>query len=179
MSDNIARCSWATNELLIQYHDTEYGNLTPSNDAIFEKICLESFSAGLSWYIVLKKRDALRAAFANFELAPCANLTDEALASAMNNPRIIRNARKIEAVRGNARACLRICEEHGSLISFLETTAGPERIAREMRRFGVRQFGPVCANELLKSLGMVPAHEPGCAKALHALPAHVPARARR
>lgn len=168
MPEILARCSWATNELLIQYHDMEYGELTPSDDAIFEKICLESFSAGLSWYIVLKKRDALRAAFENFVLERCAELSDAALESAKENPDIIRNARKIEAVRTNARACLDIKKEHGDLITFVTACGEMQRLAAGLRSFGVRQFGPVCAHELLKSLGLAPAHEAGCFKA------HVP-----
>lgn len=170
MPENLARCSWAVNELLIQYHDTEYGELTPSDDAIFEKICLESFSAGLSWLIVLKKREALRSAFENFVLERCANLTDAALEDAKGNPDIIRNTRKIEAVRSNARACLDIRDQYGSLLTFVQSCPDMYKLASAMRGFGVRQFGPICAQELRKSLGLDPAHEAGCFKAVHVLP---------
>lgn len=156
------RCSWATNPLLIEYHDNEYGQLTPSDNAIFEKICLESFSAGLSWLIVLKKREALREAFEGFSLEKCASLTDDALEEALCNPGIIRNTRKITAVRDNAKACLAIVREHGELKSFVSSFRTGKDLASAMRKYGVRQFGPVCAEELLKSLGLLPAHEPGC-----------------
>ena len=165
----VRRCSWATNDLLIEYHDKEYGRLTPSDQAIFEKICLESFSAGLSWYIVLTKRDALRASFCGFDPEKCAAMTDEALENAMQNPEIIRNRRKIEAVRINARACLAISEEHGGLMPFVRSHRGGRALAAAMREYGVRQFGPVCAAELQKSLGLIPAHEPDCAFAQRAV----------
>ena len=86
MDREARRCSWATNDLLIAYHDEEYGRLDRDERSIFEKICLESFSAGLSWFIALKKRPALRAAFADFDVDACAQLSDEHLEDVLQRP---------------------------------------------------------------------------------------------
>lgn len=158
----VRRCSWATNDLLIQYHDTEYGKLCEDNDAIFEKICLESFSCGLSWYIVLKKRGALKKAFCDFHIDACAALSNKDLQTIATLDGVIKNARKIEAVAANARSCQDIISAYGSLIAFIRGFEDGEALCKGLKKFGVRQFGPVCANEVLKSLGLVPAHEPDC-----------------
>lgn len=162
MCSEMRRCSWATNELLIAYHDQEYGRLERDENALFEKICLESFSAGLSWYIVLKKRDALRQRFAAFDVDRCAVLTDEQLEAAMSDPEIIRNRRKIEAVRQNARV-VQSLRADGGLLALVLDMRRPADLASALKRRGMQQFGPICAGELLKSLGLLPAHEPGCA----------------
>lgn len=164
MSTEIKRCSWATNDLLIAYHDEEYGRLVHEESAIFEKICLESFSAGLSWYIVLKKRPALRDAFADFDVDACASLSDGQLEQAMARPDIIRNRRKVEAVRTNAQV-IRSLRSEGGILSLILRQKRPVDLAADLKKRGLRQFGPVCAGELMKSLGLLPAHEPSCALA--------------
>lgn len=156
------RCSWAVGELLTAYHDQEYGRMTTSDRDIFERICLESFSAGLSWLLVLRKRPALRAAFGNFDLHVCAALSDAQLEDALKNPDLIRNRRKIEAVRSNARVCLDISDACGTLRAFVERFSGPELLIGALRQAGIRQFGPSGAAELMKSMGLLEAHENGC-----------------
>lgn len=156
------RCSWATNALLIAYHDEEYGRLTEKDNDIFEKICLESFSAGLSWYIVLKKREALRHAFFDFDILRCSTLTDTDLEAAMQQD-IIRNRRKVEAVRRNARAARHIIAEKQSLIALVNSYRDGKKLSDALHSYGMRQIGPAGAEELLKSLGILPAHEAGCA----------------
>lgn len=162
MTESKHRCSWATDDLLVEYHDNEYGRWNGSDNGIFEKVCLESFSAGLSWRLVLVKREAFRKRFAGFDIDRCASLTDGELAAAMDSPDIIRNARKIEAVRSNARVCQQIVAEYGSMRSFIQAHPAAEELHSAFKKRGARQFGPVCASELLKSLGMLPAHESGC-----------------
>ena len=95
------RCSWVTDVLLREYHDNEYGRLKTDDSSLFEKLCLESFQAGLSWRTVLAKRDAFREVFFGFDIQKCAELEDGHLESLMLDPRIIRNRRKIFAVREN------------------------------------------------------------------------------
>lgn len=161
MSLKQQRCSWAVNDLLIAYHDEEYGRLAQEDRDIFEKICLESFQAGLSWYIVLKKRPALRKAFAQFDIGFCSRLSDRDLEDALSGD-IIQNRRKVAAVRSNALAALRIIEEKGSLIALIQTCRTGDELAAALKAYGMRQIGPVGAEELLKSLGLLPAHEEGC-----------------
>lgn len=156
------RCSWAINELLIAYHDNEYGRLDRDERSVFEKICLESFSAGLSWYIVLRKRPALRRVFSDFDVDACADLSDEQLELALADPGIIRNRRKVEAVRTNARVVQTLRRE-GGLLSLILSFRRPVDLASDLKKRGMQQFGPICAGELMKSLGLLPAHEPGCA----------------
>lgn len=159
------RCSWATNELLIQYHDNEYGRGDITDDGIFEKICLESFSAGLSWHLILSKREGFRSVFHGFSLARCAQLTDDELEAARRSPEIVRNWRKITAVRSNAGVCAGVVEEYGSLSAFLLAHRTPEELHAVLKRRGIRQFGVTCAEEVLKCVGLLPAHEPECALA--------------
>ena len=161
MTEEVRRCSWATNELLIAYHDQEYGRLGRSEDSVFEKICLEMFSSGLSWYIALKKRPALRSVFAGFRPDACAAMSDAELEAALTNPEIIRNRRKVYAVRTNAEVVCALRSE-GGILEYVLRHPRPQELASGLKERGMRQFGPVCAGELLKSLGLLPAHEPGC-----------------
>ena len=69
------RCSWVTDVLLREYHDNEYGRLKTDDSSLFEKLCLESFQAGLSWRTVLAKRDAFREVFFGFDIQKCAELS--------------------------------------------------------------------------------------------------------
>ena len=85
------------------YHDDEFGQRKHSDTALFEKLCLEAFQAGLSWRTVLVKRDAFREAFMGFDAGKVAGMTEDDVEALMGNPRIIRNRRKIEAVIHNAR----------------------------------------------------------------------------
>lgn len=161
MSVEIKRCRWATNDLLIAYHDEEYGRLSTDDRDIFEKICLESFSGGLSFYIALKKRPALREAFGNFDIDHCANMSDADLEAALQMD-IIRNRRKVEAVRSNARVCQSIIADEGSLIAFIQKHPLHQDLTLALKERGIRQFGPVSSVELLKSLGFIRAHEADC-----------------
>lgn len=162
MKTETKRCSWATNALLIAYHDEEYGRLERDERSLFEKICLESFSAGLSWYVALSKRPGLRRVFASFDVDACAQLSDEQLEAALASEDIIRNRRKVEAVRSNARVVQSLREE-GGLLELILRHRRPADLAADLKKRGMRQFGPICAGELMKSLGLLPAHEPGCA----------------
>lgn len=165
MAEQMRRCSWATNDLLIMYHDNEYGRWDESDNGIFEKMCLESFSAGLSWHLVLQKRDAFRVIFHGFDIGRCAALSDSELDAAQKAPEIVRNVRKIQAVRSNARVCQQILAESGSMCAFVRQHPTASELHEALKRRGIRQFGPVCAEEVLKSLGLLPAHEPDCALA--------------
>ncbi|MCF7865320.1 MAG: DNA-3-methyladenine glycosylase I [Candidatus Pacebacteria bacterium] len=103
------RCPWAdTHELLTTYHDEEWGVPVHDDQMLFEMLNLEGAQAGLSWLTVLKKRDAYRKAFKNFDAKKLVKFTEEMQAELMNNDGIIRNRLKIKAVVGNAKAYLTI-----------------------------------------------------------------------
>ena len=90
--EEIIRCPWTTtNELLIKYHDTEWGVPVHEDRKLFEYIVLDAFQAGLSWSIILNKRDAFRIHFENFEPAKIAAFNEEKISKLINEPSIIRN----------------------------------------------------------------------------------------
>lgn len=110
------RCSWVNvnNPLYIAYHDEEWGRPLHDEQALFELLCLESYQAGLSWEIVLNKRQAFRSAFFDFDIQKVAKMTDMELDSLLDNPAIIRNKAKLYATRANAQAFLKVQEEFGT-----------------------------------------------------------------
>jgi DNA-3-methyladenine glycosylase I len=114
------RCAWpGTDPLYLAYHDEEWGVPQHDDRALFELLILEGAQAGLSWITVLKKRPAYRQAFDNFNAEKIAHYDDHKLATLLANPGIIRNRLKIQSTVTNARACLRIRNEFGSLDKYL------------------------------------------------------------
>ena len=114
------RCSWAGPEpIYLDYHDHEWGRPTHDDRALFELLSLEGMQAGLSWIIILKKREAFRAAFADFEPAAVARFDEAKVAELMQNAGIVRNRRKIVSVIENARHFLEVQREFGSFDRFL------------------------------------------------------------
>ena len=108
------RCSWAGPEpIYLEYHDTEWGVPEYDGRALWEKLVLDGFQAGLSWITILKKREAFRAAFEGFEPERIAGWSEAEVARLLQDPGIVRHRGKIEAAVGNARAWLRIEEREG------------------------------------------------------------------
>ena len=112
------RCSWATREPLLTYHDIEWGTPLHDDRLLFEFLILEGMQAGLSWETVLRKRDAFRRAFARFDPIKVAQFTSKDVARLMKDETIIRNRAKIEAAIGNAQALLVLRNEFGSFDSY-------------------------------------------------------------
>ncbi|MEG0785012.1 MAG: DNA-3-methyladenine glycosylase I [Christensenella sp.] len=156
------RCGWVVDALLKDYHDNEYGRLKTSDTSLFEKLCLESFQAGLSWRTVLVKREAFRSAFSDFNIEQCAKLTDEYLESLMSCEQIIRNRKKIFAVRENARAALCVIEEHGSFFQYIYSFKKPQALLISLKRYGFVFIGPTIMEAFMQSIGILEAHEAGC-----------------
>ena len=105
------RCSWAVDDpLLIQYHDEEWGVPLESDDALFERMTLEVFQAGLNWRLILHKRASFRKAFKNFSIERVASYTERDVARLLNDKSIIRNRLKIESTIENARRLRKILE---------------------------------------------------------------------
>ena len=113
-------CGWAGPEpIYLDYHDHEWGRPTHDDRALFELLSLEGMQAGLSWITILKKREAFRAAFADFEPAAVARFDEAKVAELMQNAGIVRNRRKIVSVIENARHFLEVQREFGSFDRFL------------------------------------------------------------
>jgi DNA-3-methyladenine glycosylase I len=147
--------------------------------ALFERLSLEAFQAGLSWLTILRKRDGFRRAFAGFHPATVAAFTDDDVARLLVDPGIIRNRAKIEATVRNARAITKLDEDLDSLLwsyapdpagrrpprtmsELLTRTRESEAMASMLRRRGFTFVGPVTCHALMQATGMVDDHLVGC-----------------
>jgi DNA-3-methyladenine glycosylase I len=182
-ASDLTRCHWATSdELLRDYHDTEWGTPLHDDRALFEFLCLEGAQAGLSWRTVLGKREHYRKVFHNFEIARVAAMKDRELEKLLLDPGIIRNRLKVTATRDNAGAALRVIEEFGSLDGYLwsfvdgkplvnrwrassevpASTPLSDRMSKELKKRGFRFVGTTICYSLLQATGMVNDHLVGC-----------------
>lgn len=130
------RCTWASNELNIPYHDTEWGVPVHDDRTFFEFLILEGAQAGLSWDTILRKRDAYRAAFDNFDPAKVAKYTDAKCAKLMLNEGIIRNRLKIASAVRNAKAFLAVQKEFGSFDKYIWGFVGGKPIVNKLKGHG-------------------------------------------
>ncbi|MCC6314876.1 MAG: DNA-3-methyladenine glycosylase I [Thermomicrobiales bacterium] len=178
--DGLARCPWATTHPLnLRYHDTEWGLPVHGERALFERITLEAFQAGLSWLTILAKRPAFRIAFADFDPDLVARFSDADIARLMGNAAIVRNRAKIEAARSNARAVValrnrggldRLIWSHQPSITPAPRAVGeaptitPESraLAADLRARGFAFVGPTTAHALMEAIGLVDTHLIGC-----------------
>lgn len=180
--DGVGRCPWgASDPLLREYHDTEWGHELHGRDALYERLCLEAFQSGLSWLIILRKRPAFREAFAGFDVEEVARFSDDDVARLLADAGIVRNRRKIDAAIANARAVLRVEEEGPGLDALLwsfapdppsappesledvnATTPASAAMAKDLRNRGLRFVGPTTAHALMQATGMVDEHLVGC-----------------
>jgi DNA-3-methyladenine glycosylase I len=119
MSKNMARCPWPVDDLYAAYHDTEWGVPLHDDRALFEFLVLEGAQAGLSWHIVLKKRENYRAAFDQFDPEKVARYTPAKINKLLANPGLIRNRLKIASAVRNARAFLAVQQEFGSFDRYI------------------------------------------------------------
>ncbi|WP_035254779.1 DNA-3-methyladenine glycosylase I [Agrococcus lahaulensis] len=174
--DGLARPAWAaTDALLREYYDTEWGMPVRDERGLFERLSLEAFQSGLSWATILRKRPAFRAAFAGFEPDAVARFGEDDVARLMGDAGIVRNRRKIDATIGNARATVRLREDGGlaHLIwsfqpestpmprSFADVpTSSPESVAlsKELKRRGFAHVGPTTMFALMEAVGIVDTH---------------------
>ena len=180
-SDGLLRCPWAVSSPdYQQYHDEEWGRPVTGEAALFERLSLEAFQAGLSWITILRKRPAFRRAFAGFDPAAVARFTDEDRTRLMNDAGIVRNRAKIDAVIANARALLDLPAGE-SLETLLEAhRADPQRpapqtisdvpaitedsaaLAKALKKRGFRFVGPTTAYAMLQATGYVNDHLASC-----------------
>jgi len=178
----LTRCEWPKTDLMITYHDDEWG--TPSRDDrhLFEHLVLEGAQAGLNWELVLKKRDGYRRAFADYDLEKIARFTEKRVEKLMQDPGIVRNRAKITSVIVNARAALKVQQEFGGLATLLwdlvggttrhnrwtrlsqipAVTPDSERLSKELRRRGFQFFGPTGAYAFMQAVGLVNDHVVSC-----------------
>jgi len=157
-------CAAAGHPLHGPYHDHEYGFPTRDDAVLFERLCLEINQAGLSWELMLKKREGFRRAYHGFDPARVAGYGDADRARLLADAGIVRNRLKIDAAIENARRLLRLRDDHGSFAGWLD--AQHPRSLEEWKRIFKRTFvftGGQIVNEFLLSTGYLPgAHQAGC-----------------
>ena len=122
------RCHWydETNDIISKYHDEEFGILNSDDDYLFEILVLVNFQTGLSWAIMLKKREDFRLAFDGFDAGRIASYDDEKIEELLTNENIIRNKNKIKAIINNAQVFIKIQEEYGSFYDYIKTFTNGE-----------------------------------------------------
>ncbi len=180
--DGLERCHWCgLDPLYVAYHDTEWGVPERDDRALFEKLILDGFQAGLSWITILRKRDAFRAAFAGFEPEAIARFTEADVARLMADPGIVRNRAKIEGTIRGARSYLAI-QERGGFSGFLwdfvdgrplqpafrtraevpTETDVSRRISKALKAEGFTFVGPTIVYAFMEAVGMTNDHLTGC-----------------
>ena len=177
------RCGWVNDDpLYIAYHDEEWGVPVRDDRMLFEMLILEGAQAGLSWYTILKKREAYRRAFDGFDPERIARYEEEKIASLLEDPGIVRNRLKVHAAVGNARAWLDLRTSGTGLSDFLWELAGgapvvnawrrlddvpastpvSEAMSKALRHRGFRFVGPTICYAFMQAVGMVNDHVVPC-----------------
>jgi DNA-3-methyladenine glycosylase I len=174
------RCAWAEQDALLRtYHDEEWGVPERDSRALWEKLVLDGFQAGLSWLIILRKRDAFREAFEGFDPEVVARFGKAQVNRLVKNPGIIRSRAKIEATIGNARAYLAMAEAGEDFSAFCwglvggkplrnETGTVPaktplsETVSKTLKKRGFKFVGPVIVYAWMQATGLVNDHALDC-----------------
>lgn len=172
----LARTGWAQRDpVLTKYYDTEWGEPVTDERGVFERLCLESFQSGLSWLTILRKREAFRDAFNNFDPEAVSLFGEEKIAQLLDDESIIRNERKIRAVITNAQQTLKLRDEGGivSLVWSHMPSVSPftkreadlptqsiesRALATELKQRRFTMVGPTTVYALMTAIGMVDGH---------------------
>ena len=177
------RCGWAgPDQIYIDYHDHEWGVPLYDDQRLFEFLILEGAQAGLSWITILKKREAYRKAFHNFDAEKIARFSHTRIERLLQNSSIIRNRLKLESTVANARAFLELHEQHDSFSDYIwqfvdgrpvqnkwktdkqvpASTRQSESMSKELKRLGFRFVGPTICYAYMQATGMVNDHITSC-----------------
>ena len=176
---SVRRCGWAENDpLLRQYHDEEWGVPEHDSRALWEKLMLDGFQAGLSWSIILRKRDAFRKAFKNFDPEKVARFGEADVERLLQDPGIVRSRAKIEATIGGARAYLAMQAAGENFSDFVWKMAGgkpiqnrgavptktplSEELSKALKKRGFKFVGPVIVYAWMQAVGIVNDHSADC-----------------
>lgn len=178
--ESAPRCAWARHDPLLRaYHDAEWGVPEYDSRALWEKLMLDGFQAGLSWLTILRKREAFRGAFRGFDPAVVARFGEDDIVRLLGDSGIIRSRAKIAATIGNARAYLAMAEKGEDLSAFVWELAGgtpiryaggaipaqtplSEAMSAALKRRGFKFVGPVIVYAWMQATGIVDDHTPDC-----------------
>ena len=174
------RCDWARTDLSIAYHDKEWGVPVHDDRTLFEFLILEGAQAGLSWEIILRKRDNYRAAFDRFDPMKVAKYNDRKVAQLLDNEGIIRNRLKVAAAIQNARAFLEVKKEFGTFAAYIwqfvddqpkkrkrgqavvATSPESDAMSKDLARRGFKFVGSTICYAFMQAVGMINDHNPAC-----------------
>ncbi len=182
--ERIQRCGWCkTDPIYQQYHDEEWGCEVTDDTRMFEFLVLESSQAGLSWITILKKREAYRKAFADYDASRVACFTEADVERLMQDAGIIRNRNKIKSTISNAQCYLAVRKEFGSFCNYLRSflpdgkpvinhwktldeipasTPLSDAISKDMKKRGFKFFGTTICYAHLQAVGYVNDHLVDC-----------------
>jgi DNA-3-methyladenine glycosylase I len=183
--DGVSRCWWSSGDALYEgYHDLEWGRPVDDDVRLFEKLSLEGFQSGLSWLTILRKRDNFRRAFKSFDIESIARFNARSVGRLMADAGIVRNRAKIEATINNARRCIELVGEYGSLAAYVwefepdpklrpkhldwptlssrSTSSESIAMSKDLRRRGWAFVGPTTAYAFMQAMGLVNDHLSGC-----------------
>jgi DNA-3-methyladenine glycosylase I len=179
----VQRCTWATTDLSIPYHDAEWGRPVHDDRTFFEFLTLEGAQAGLSWETILRKRERYREVFHDFDPAKVARMTPARIEKVLLDPGIVRNRAKVESTVENARAFLKVQREFRSFDAYVWSFVGGEpirnrwkrrddlpaespesqRLSKDLRARGMRFVGPTIMYAFMQATGLVNDHLVTCA----------------
>ena len=179
----VKRCAWAlSSQQYLEYHDKEWGVPVHADRKLFEMLILEGVQAGLSWSLILKKRDGYLQAFDGFDAHKIAHYDDRKVQELLANPEIVRNRLKIQAAIRNARAFLELQSQYGSFDAFLwrfvggqpiqnawqtlqeipASTRESDAVSKELKRQGFTFVGTTICYAFMQAVGMVNDHTVEC-----------------
>jgi len=146
------RCPWASTEPELAYHDEEWGVVVHDDSVLFEFITLEGAQAGLSWSTILNKREGYREAFVQWDIERIARFNTRSVERIVSDPGVVRHRGKIESTISNARAAIKIIEQHGSLDTWLWSFVDGEPIVNRFKTVGDVPAMTELSDHLSKSL---------------------------
>ena len=177
------RCFWVDekSEIYVKYHDEEWGVPKYDDKELFELLILESFQAGLSWITVLKKREAFRKAFDNFDVKKVSNYDDKKIKELLQNENIIRSRGKIVSAVNNAKIFIEIQKEFGSFSDYIwgftnhkiikrkekelpVSSPLSDKISKDLKKRGMKYVGTVIIYSYLQATGIIDDHDKNCFK---------------
>jgi DNA-3-methyladenine glycosylase I len=176
------RCNWPSlerSETYREYHDNEWGVASYEDDYLFEMLVLESFHCGLSWLIILNKREAFKEAFDNFDPYLIREYGIDKINELLENKDIVRNQAKIRATISNAAACIKVQEEFGSFCNYIwsftnneiiyntddcfaTTNELSDKVSKDLKKRGFKFMGSVTTYSYLEAIGIMNNHSLDC-----------------
>ena len=177
------RCSWASSdELNIRYHDKEWGVPTHDDTVLFESLCLEGQQAGLSWIIILKKRENYRNAFYNFDVKKISKMKDRDIFMLLSNDGLIKNKLKLFSIRNNAIEFIKIQREFKSFDSYIwsftenktiksklqntleisDKVLLSNNVSKDLKKRNFKFIGPKICYAFLQAIGIINDHSEDC-----------------